>query len=143
MECTASLQQGLVDPSTTSNDTNGSASRSRDGLLGTTREPDSCLVIVRGVTNDCCIVAGGTSESTTVADLLLDIADDGTFRALGDGEDVADVEGGLLAAVDEGTSVESLGGDESLLTESVAVWVTENDAGEGSTTAVGQFGSGE
>lgn len=79
--------------------------------------------------NDSGIVARSASEGTTVADLLLNIANDGTFGALRDGEDVADGEGGLLAAVDEGTSVKTLGSDESLLAELVAVGVTENNAG--------------
>ena len=51
-----------------------------------------------------------------------------------DGENVADGESSLLAAVDEGTGVEALSGNESLLAELVAVGVAENNAGEGSTT---------
>lgn len=88
------------------------------------------------MTNDGGIVARGAGEGTTVADFLLNIADDSTFRALGNGEDIADGKGSLLAAVDEGTGVEALGGDESLLAEFVAVGVTENDAGKGSTTGI-------
>ena len=85
--------------------------------------------------DDSRVVARGTGERSTVTRLLLDVADDGTFRALGDGEDVADSELGLLAAVDEGTGVETLRRDESLLAELVTVGVAEDDTGKGSTTA--------
>ena len=80
------------------------------------------------------VVSRSPGKGTTVADLLLDVGDDGTFGELGDGDDVANGEGSLLAAVDEGTGVETLGGDESLLAELVAVGVTEDNTGEGSTT---------
>ena len=81
------------------------------------------------------VVARCPGERATVADLLLNVRYDGTLRALGDGEDIADSKSRLLAAVDESTGVEALGGDESLLAELVTVWVAEDDAGEGSTTA--------
>ena len=84
--------------------------------------------------DDSRVVARGTGERSTVTRLLLDVADDGTLRALGDGEDVADSKLGLLAAVDESTSVEALSRDESLLAELVPVGVTEDDTGERSTT---------
>jgi hypothetical protein len=82
MESTTSLQHRLIDPSTASDDPNSSASRPRDGLLGTGGEPDSCLVIIWGVTNDGSIVAGSAGKSTTIADLLFNVANDGTFGAL-------------------------------------------------------------
>ena len=84
--------------------------------------------------NDGRVVAGSTGERTAVADLLLDVADDRTLRKLADGDDVADRELGFFAAVDESAGVEALGGDEGLLAELVAVGVTEDDTGEGSTT---------
>jgi len=49
-------------------------------------------------------------------------------------ENVPNAEGSLLAAVDEGTSVKTLSGDEGLLAEFVTVWIAEDDTGEGSTT---------
>lgn len=134
MECTTSLQQWFINPSSTCNNTNGGTCRSRDGLLRTTGKPDSCLVVIRRVTDDSSIVAGSSCEGATVTDLLLNIADDSTFRALGDRENVADVEGGLFAAVDKGTGVETFSSDESLLTKFVAVRIAENDAGKRSTT---------
>ena len=81
------------------------------------------------------VVAGGTSECAAVTNLLLDVADDSTLRQLRDREDVADRKLGLLAAVDEGTGVETLRRDKSLLAELVTVGIAEDDTGKGSTTA--------
>lgn len=134
VERAASLEEGLVDTSTTSDDADGRACRSRDSLFRAGRQSYAGLVVVGGVANNGGIVARCAGEDATVANLLLDVADDRTLRALGDGEDVADVESGLLAAVHETTGVHSLGGDEGLLAEFVAVRVAEDDAGEGSTT---------
>ena len=81
------------------------------------------------------IVAGGASECAAVANLLLDVADDRSFRALRHRQDVSNRKRRLLAGVDEGAGVEALGRDESLLAELVPVGVTEDNTGEGSTTA--------
>lgn len=135
VEGPACLQERLVDPSTTSDNTNGSPSTTADSLLRARGQPDAGLVLLRGVSNNGGVVAGGAGESATVTNLLLNVTDDGTFGEGRDGKDVADREGGLLSAVDVGTGVETLSGDESLLAELVAVGVAENDTGEGSTTA--------
>ena len=134
VERTASLEQRLVDTSTTGNNTDGCTAATRDRLLRARRKTDTGLVVVGGVANHGGVVAGCPGESATVADLLLNVADNGTLRALSDGEDVADGESRLLAAVDESTGVNTLGGNEGLLAELVPVWVAEDDAGEGSTT---------
>ena len=132
--CPAGLEQGLVDTATARNDTDGSTAAAGDGLLRAGRKTNASLVLIGGVADDSRVVARGTGERSTVTRLLLDVADDGTLRALGDGEDVADSKLGLLAAVDESTSVEALSRDESLLAELVPVGVTEDDTGERSTT---------
>ena len=84
------------------------------------------------------VVPARAREGTTVTYFLFDVADDGAFGALGDGEDVADGEGSFFAAVDEGAGVEAFGGDEGFFTEFVAVRITEDDAGEGGT-AIGRL----
>jgi hypothetical protein len=61
---------------------------------------------------------------------------DGTFWTLACREDVADSECGFLACVNEGASVETFGCDESVFPKFVVVWVTENDTGKRSTTAI-------
>ena len=133
---TAGLQEGLVNPSTTRNDTDGRTCAAADGLLRTRGETNASLVVLSRVADNSCVVPARPRKRTAVADLLLDVANDGTLRALGDGEDVADGQRGLLAAVDEGTGVHALGGDEGLLAELVPVWVAEDDAGERSTTGL-------
>lgn len=135
MECTASLEQRLVDTATTGDDPDGRARTTSNGLLRTAGQTDAGLVLLGRVTNDGRVVARRARERTAVTDLLLDVADDGTFWARRDGEDVADGEGRLLAAVDECAGVHALGRDEGLLAELVAVGIAEDDAGEGSTAA--------
>jgi hypothetical protein len=135
VESATSLEHGLVNTSTTSNDTNGSAGNGSNRLLGSRGETDAGAASVGVVSDDGSVVAGSTGERTTVTDLLLDVADDGSLRELAEGEDVADSEGGLLAAEDEGTGGEALGSDEGLGAHLVAVGVTEDDAGKGSATA--------
>lgn len=134
MVCPASFEERLVDTSTTGNNANSCTSTPRDSLLRTTGQPYASLVVIRLVSNDGCVVSGCTCEGTTVANLLLNVADNGTFRALSDGENVPNSQSGLFAAVDKGASVEAFGCDESLFLEFVAVGVTENDSSEGSTT---------
>lgn len=80
------------------------------------------------------VVAGGSGESSSVANSLLDVGDDGTLGHLTDGEDVADGQGCLLSGVDELTSVHALVGDESLGGRTELVGVSEDDLGEGGTT---------
>ncbi len=134
VECTAGLEQRLVDTATTCNNTDSSTAAARDRLLRAGRKTDTGLVLIGRVADDSRVVAGRAGERTTVTSLLLNVANDRTLRALRDGEDVADRKLRLLAGVDEGTGVEALGGDESLLAELVAVGVAEDDTGKRSTT---------
>jgi hypothetical protein len=127
--CSAGFEQWLINTSTTGNDTNGSTGGARDGLLGARGKTDAGLIVIWRVADDSGVVARGSGKGTAVANLLLDVADDGTFWALSDGENISDVEGGLLATVDEGTRVETFSGDESLFLELVFVWVAEDNAG--------------
>lgn len=90
MECTTSLEQGLVDPSSSSNDANSGTGSSGHGLLSTTGQTDAGLVVVRRVSDDGGVVSGCAGKSTTVTDLLLNVADDGTLGALTYGDDVSD-----------------------------------------------------
>ena len=68
--------------------------------------------VVGVVADDNGVVAGGAGEDAAVANVVLDVADNGTLGDGAEGEDVADNEGGLAAAVDELARVHSLGGDE-------------------------------
>lgn len=83
------------------------------------------------MTNNNGVITGSPSEDTAITDVVLDIANDSTFRDTTQRQDVADHEIGLLAAKDELAGVHALGGDEELLLVLVPVGVTEGDAGEG------------
>lgn len=106
-----------------------------DDLLGTRGELDAGLALIGVVSNNGDVVAGGSAQSATVTNLLLDVGDDGTLGHLTDGEDVADGQGSLLSGVDELTSVHALVGDEGLGDLLELVGVAEDNTGEGSTTA--------
>jgi len=85
------------------------------------------------VTDDGGIVARCPCKRTTVANLLLHVADDSTFGAGRDRKNVPDAQGSLLAAVNKRACMQTLGRDESLLAVLVAIWVTENNASKRST----------
>ena len=97
------------------------------------RKSDSGLAVVT-VADNSGVVSGCSGQSSPVSNLLLDVADNGTLWALSDGENVSDVEGGLLSAVDEGSGGDTLSSDEGLLSELVPVWVSEDNSGEGGTS---------
>jgi hypothetical protein len=70
-----------------------------------------------------------------VAGLSLDIANGCSFGDLSDGQDVANRDGGLLAAEDVLTSVSALSRQEVLVLVSIFVWVAELNLGEGCTSS--------
>lgn len=85
--------------------------------------------------NEGNVVTGGTTESASVTDLLLDVGDDGTLRNRTQRQDVSDGESGPLSGIDELTGVHALVGDEGLGDILEAVRVAEGDLCERSTTA--------
>ena len=137
VERSTGLEQGLVDSSSSGNDTDGGSRRSRDSLLGSGRETQSGLVLVDGVSDDGRVVTRGSGKRSSVSDGLLDLADDGSLGALVEGEDVSDRESGLLSTVDERSGGHALGGDEGLLSELVSVRVSEDNLGEGGSSGEG------
>ena len=81
------------------------------------------------------IVARGPAERTTIASLLFDVGDNGTFGQSTKREDVADSEVGVLASVDELAGVHALVGDEHLSPILEFVGVSELHLREGSAAA--------
>lgn len=132
---TRSLQERFVGSATTSNDTDHTTGIAADHLLGTGGELDTGLALIRVVADDGDVVTGGTSESTTVTNLLLYVGDNGTLRHGAEGKDVSDGESSGLSGVDKLTSVHALVGDEGLGLELELVGRSEGDLGEGSTSA--------
>merc|ERR1712158_331026 len=102
----ACLQEGLIDTSTTSNDTNGATAAGVKNLLGARWKLDAGLASVGVVRDDDARVARGLGDLATVTDLHLD-----------------------------GTAGGTLGGDERLSVLTVLVAVLEVNLHEGSTTA--------
>ena len=136
MICPASLEQRLVNTSTTSNDTDSSACTAGDSLFCARWETNTSLVLIGGVADDGGIVSRGTCECTTVTKFLLDVADNGPFRTRRDREDIADSKLGLLPCINKSTRVKALCGDKGLLSKLVTVGVTENDTSKWGTTRV-------
>ena len=128
-------KEGLVGTSTTGNNADHATDGALDDLLGARRKLDAGLALVGIVANDGNVVARGTAERTTVANLLLDVGDDSSLRDGAEGENVADGERGVLAGVDELAGVHALVGDEGLGVKLVAVGVAEDDLGQRRTTA--------
>jgi hypothetical protein len=128
-------KERLVGTSTTGDNTDHATDGALDDLLGARRKLDAGLALVGVVANDGNVVARGTSERTTVANLLLDVGDDSSLRDGAEGKDVADGERGVLAGVDELAGVHALVGDEGLGVELVAVGVAEDDLGQRRATA--------
>lgn len=135
---TTGLEQRLVDTTTASNNTDRGAGSTRYGLLGTARQSDSRLSIVWRVANYSCVVTGCASKCTTIANLLFNIADNGTFGALADGENISNIQSSFLSAVDKGPSVKTFSSNKSLFLELVTVGITEDNTGKGCTARVGK-----
>lgn len=94
VESATSLEDGLVGTTTTSDQANHSTALVVDGLLGARRQADSANALVGILGHNDGIVSGGTAHSAAVTDLLLNIADDGTFGDLRHGKDVSDGKSG-------------------------------------------------
>jgi hypothetical protein len=134
---TRSLEEGLVSSATTSDNTDHSSGSGVDDLLGARGELDAGLALIRVVADNGDVVAGGSAESATITDLLLDVGDDGTLRHLTEGEDVADGQSSLLSGIDELAGVHAFVGDEGLGSLLESVGVAEDDLGErGTTTSI-------
>lgn len=126
--------EGLVGTATTGNDTDHTTGARVDDLLGTRGQLDTGLALVGVVADNGDVATRGAAQSATVANLLLDVGNDGTLGHLTDRQDVADGQSSLLAGVDELAGVHAFVGDESLGDLLELVGVAEDDLGEGSTT---------
>jgi len=111
----ASLEEGLVDTSTTGDDTDSSSASGVKDLLGTRWELDSGLASVGVVGDDDTGVSGALGKDTSVTDLGLDAAACSTFGHVADGHDVSDVKLGLLSGVDELAGGGTFGSNEDLV----------------------------
>lgn len=109
------LQDGFVNPSSSSDDADHSPVDRRDDLLGSGRKLYSGLLRVSVVSNDCTVVARSPSEFTSISTLLFDVTDNGSFRHDSNRKYVSDLEGSLSSTIDELSGVHAFTGNEQLL----------------------------
>lgn len=94
---------------------NHSAARGLEHLLGTRGKTNAGHTGLRVDRDEGSVVAGSTGELATIAGSLFDVADDSAFGHLAQGENIADLELGLLAAVDELSAVHTFSSNEVFL----------------------------
>jgi len=130
-----SLEDGLLNSATSGDEANHGTACRRDGLLLAGGQFEAGAVRLGVVGDDDAVITAGASEGATVTELGLNVADDATLGDVAKGEDIADGELRLGAAVDCLASEHAFSGDEELLDAFVLVDVAELNASEGSTTA--------
>jgi hypothetical protein len=121
----ASLQHWLVCTATTRDNTDHSPIAGWDNLLTSTRQTNTRATRLRVVRDDCRVITTGSSHTSTIASLLLDIADGRSFGQRRQRQNIADTDCRLLSAVHELSSVNSLGRDHQLLSCLVSKGITE------------------
>merc|ERR1719186_670904 len=132
---TASLQHRLVDPSSSSHNTDHGSVGAGDNLLGAGGKLDPGPLGVGVVSDHSGVVAAGPGHLAAISSLLLEVADDSSLGHEAYGHHVTDGDLSLPSAVDELAGVHALGRDEQLLLDLVPVGVPEVDDGQGGSTA--------
>jgi len=137
VEVVTSLEHGLISTPTSGNNSHHASTRRQHRFLVPTREPDSTLASIIGVTDNDARGTAGSGQGPTVPDLFLHHTDHRTLGALVQWDNVADGEVRARAGVDKLARVGSLDGGHELFTDSVTVRISEGDARQwGSTTRV-------
>lgn len=119
------LEHGLLGTSSSSHLTDGCTASGWQDLLAARGQLDTSDAGIGVVGDDDGVVSGGSGNCATVSSLLLKVADDGSLRHGANGLDVADMEGGVLATVDELTAIDALCANEVLLVRPVPIGVPE------------------
>jgi hypothetical protein len=130
----ASLKEWLLEPTTTSDNTDASpAGVSEDNLpAGWELNPSVAIVCVG---DDSAGIARAPAITATITWVMLNIANFGTFWDLADWHDVTDVEGGSWAAGDNLTGVDTFWGDNEGTLEASGLGLLENKLGKWGATA--------
>mmetsp|Transcript_5753 Transcript_5753/g.8868 ORF Transcript_5753/g.8868 Transcript_5753/m.8868 type:complete len:215 (-) Transcript_5753:63-707(-) len=129
-----SLQERLVDTTTTSNDTDCAASCRRYRLLGARREADARLASIFVVRDNSDVVARSTGEFTTVTSLDLNIAHSCTFWYTSKRKRVTHGQLCLCSAKHRLSCVHAFSGNKGLCHFLVTVWMTEHNTCKWCTT---------
>lgn len=135
MELVSCLQDRLFSSSSSSDQTDGGSAGSREGLSGSGWESNSSLGAIVRLTDDGGIAAGGSSESSSISFISLDVANDGTFSNFSKGKYVSDCDVSAGSAVDVLTSVGSFSSEEVLFSSFISIGVSEGDFSEGSSSS--------
>jgi len=137
VEGATSLQYGLVCAAPTSHNAESGAADVGERALGTRGEAHAGCPSLRVLRNNDSVVSRGLGNLALVARGCFDVADDATFGEGGEREDVTDGKAGLLSSIDELTSVQTLGGNNSCgnLLETVGILVLDSRK-RGTTTLV-------
>ena len=130
----AGLKEWLLEPTTTSDNTDASPAGVSEDNLPAGWEFDSGVAIVC-VCDDSAGIARAPAITATVTWVVFDVANFGTFWDLADWHDVTDVEGGSWAAGDNLTSVDTFWGDNKGALETSGFGLLENKLGKWGTTA--------
>ena len=131
---TTGLEDGLINTTTSGDDSDLASSSRVEGLLGTGWKTDTGLLCVGVVADDGGVVTRGTGNLTAISGVEFDVEDGRTFGDLGQRKDVSDREFGFGSAEDELASVHSLSGNEELFCVLVPVGVFENNTSKRGTT---------
>jgi len=126
----SSLEHGLVDSSSSGDDSDHRSIAGRNRLLRTRWQLYLRFVLIGVMGDDGGVVARCSGEFAAISQLLLELADDGSLWHGTDGHDVTDGQRRLLSTIDKLTSVHAFDGDERLLALLKLVWISEFDDGQ-------------
>jgi hypothetical protein len=130
----SSLEKWLIGTSTSSYNSDLSTDKGRHSLLSSRRKAETSGSLIFVVRNNNGKSSGSASKRTTVTNLGLNVADNGSLGNCREGEDISYGKSGLLSTVNELTGVHTLRGDHEFVVPLVTVSVEELDAGNGGTT---------
>jgi len=132
---TSSLEHGFIDTSTSSDDSDDGTVFGRIKTFVSRGEFYSGAASVEVVGDNGAITSGSLGNLTTISSFLFHRADNGSFRALSQWDNITDAQSGLFTAMNKLTSSDTFWADHGFDAFPVFVWVVELDLGEGSTTA--------
>jgi len=123
----AGLQHWLVAPTASGNATDNAPVFRGVKFFDAGWELDSGSASVWVVGHDGAVASGSFGDFASVSGFFFHGADDGTFGAAADGEDVADGELGFFTAVDELAGMDTFWANNGLNSLPVFVWVVEDN----------------
>mmetsp|Transcript_38450 Transcript_38450/g.62498 ORF Transcript_38450/g.62498 Transcript_38450/m.62498 type:complete len:297 (+) Transcript_38450:59-949(+) len=130
----ACFEHRLIETSTATDNAYHSTATALADFLGSGGKANARRSLIKVVCYDRSVVSGCSSQFTTVALLLFNVADDGTLRHSRKRKNVSDLKLCLSTCEDELTCVDPLGSNEVHFVELVFVRVAEDHASDGSSS---------